>query len=969
MTINIAEFEAVLPDAEVIRTAAGAFKDTVGSINTTATVTASTWTRLEGGVYDVPGKEQVFSAFVPVLTASGDLVENAATVHTATTAYAEAVDALKVRLEGVKADTASFYREVDGRPQDEWDDDEGLVEKELAIIGALDQLFADLQAAQRDCANAISGIYGGPSYVQTTEEGVTANQVAYGYSSDQLDAAAAAGDIPWGKPTEWDKPWYRDVGDSIASFGKGLWSGVTGTVTGLGNMVGLNGAEAFKQTWAGIGKLAVNVAIVTSPVLQMSLRATGNGDVADRAGEELLAVGKAAIHWDEWQSDPAYAAGATTFDLAAILMTAGAGATAKVGSVAGKIGTIGGKAGTVVKVTGIGKVAVGTVKATDFIQGVKVSTITITADVGRTVIAKVDDVYRAGTAGVGNTVRNGVAVMNDAGDRIVNALSPQPVLAGAGGVPTRPGALLNAVETHAGSQGGGSGAGQAPTGRGSGSGSTLGSSASSSSPNLSEEIRRRNEGRFGQTVDEQPTPVRTNIDPAPDERTGAAETSRSSTPEAPERTQPEAPDGTGTSAATPGTADAPDQAGMAGRSAGAAIPDRPEAPERTRDRSDGTDEKNIGNAGWAPENSDIPSKTGGEQRESAAVEAPEGPSAGRDKMADGENPSDTNPRSMHDEDQTGSDNEPAGNNTAGTAGDHPTSEPVPVRDDVDESTSHSTLSETWDNSSPKVEFDEAGNPVKLIFSDGEHRVAFSNDHLGNGARDIMEHIVPALERHGRDMEWLKDIVKREASESLSVADMQALFDVRRSIPDLTGDSVMQKVLNHSSGDFVLSNVPDWRGTVLGFVTDGADARELLTPSEIFRALRLDYENTGFRNDDSLPVRAIRFSSTNAFEALIPDESLVQNLQRNGVDVPQEILAERPPASREGDSYPNTGHGFTASAFDRKPIMVEYKASDPMKMRKGAEMWELTGDRVPVLVGIFDGANWRRIDINAPTASS
>lgn len=548
MTINIAEFEAVLPDAEAIRTAAGAFKDTVGSINTTATVTAFTWARLQGGVYDVPGKEQVFSAFLPVLTASGDLVESTATVHTATTAYADAVDALEVRLQGVKADAASFYSEVDGRPQDEWDDDEGLVEKELAIIGALDQLYADLQAAQRDCANAISGIYGGPSYVQTTEEGPAAHQVAYGYSKDQLDAAAAAGDVPWGKPTEWDKPWYRDVGDGIASFGKGLWSGVTGTVTGLGNMVGLNGSEAFEQTWAGIGKLAVNVAIVTSPLAQVALRASGNGDVVDRAGEELLAVGKAAIHWDEWQSDPAYAAGATTFDLATILLTAGAGATAKVGSVAGKVATIGGKAGTVVRVTGIGKVAVGTVKATDFVQGVKVSTITVTADVGRTVIAKVDDVYRAGTAGVGNTVRHGVAVLNDAGDRFVNALSPQSALAGAGGVSTRPGTLLNAVETHTGSRGG---AGSS-TGAPSGTGSPGSSSSGTSSSNRAEEFRRLNEGRYGQTVDQQPVPVRTDAGPMPDAATGtgAAEAGRSSSPGLSARPQAEGAAGTTTPMAT-----------------------------------------------------------------------------------------------------------------------------------------------------------------------------------------------------------------------------------------------------------------------------------------------------------------------------------------------------------------------------------------------------------------------------------
>lgn len=568
MTINIAEFEAVLPDAEAIRSATDSFRGTVSSINTTATTTASTWARLQGGVYDVPGKERVFSAFVPVTTAAEDLVDNTETLHAATFAYADAVDALKARLEGVKADAAAFYSEVDGRPQDEWDDDEGLVEKELAIIGALDQLYADLQAAQRDCANAISGMYGGPSYVETTEGGAAAGQVAYGYSKEQLDAAAVAGDIPWGKPTEWDKPWYRDVGDGIASFGKGLWSGVTGTVTGLANMVGINGAEAFKQTWVGIGKLAVNVAIVTTPFAQVALRASGNGDVVDRAGAELLAVGKAAVHWDEWQSDPAYAAGATTFDLATILLTAGAGAAVKGSSVAGKVATVGGTAGKVVKVTGVGRVAVGTVRATDFVQGVKVSTITVTANAGRTAIGKVDDLYRAGATRVGDTVRNGVAVMDNTADRIVNAVSPQPAFAG--GAASRPGAMLNAVETHTGSRGGGSGgrttggSGEVPSGRGS-SGGASGSGSSSLDPARSgaarqEEFRRQNAGRYGETVEQQPaTSGRTAEQPATHGRTAAEQ------PGTPVRTA--------------------EQGGGAGRSSAAATPDRAAVREGTSNSS------------------------------------------------------------------------------------------------------------------------------------------------------------------------------------------------------------------------------------------------------------------------------------------------------------------------------------------------------------------------------------------------
>ncbi|WP_188668777.1 DNA/RNA non-specific endonuclease [Tersicoccus solisilvae] len=384
MSYDIAAFEKNLPDPEVIRTAGTALKAKAGSFSSKASSTSSSWAKLQGkGVYSAPGDDVVFSAFGPVTSAASDLVTDVGSVKTATDGFADEVETIKTKLSGIKADAASFESEVGGRSRDDWDDDEGLVKKEQDIIHGLNGLYADLQAAQMTCANSINAIYGGPTYVMVTQDGPKAGQIAYGYTNEQLDAASNEGNIPWGKPTEWDKPWYKDAWDGVCSFGKGVWSGVTGTVKGLWNMVNVTDMDTFKATWTGLGKLALNVAIVSSPVAQVAMRATGHGDVVDKAGQELLAVGKAAIHWDDWKRDPAYAAGATTFDLATILLTAGGGAVAKTGSVAGKIAEIsnaGGKVGTVLNATKISSLANVTIKGVDLVSMLKIKGITIATD-------------------------------------------------------------------------------------------------------------------------------------------------------------------------------------------------------------------------------------------------------------------------------------------------------------------------------------------------------------------------------------------------------------------------------------------------------------------------------------------------------------------------------------------------------------------------------------------------------------
>lgn len=385
---NPSEFPP-LPDAEVLEQHAGKLRTKAEGIQSAASESHSIW-QGTATAYKGPGDWQVHSAFNRVLTEADTVLEDSNSVADAIDTYAEWAREAKRRYDALYSDWLSVRARI-ADEGDDWRKNEDLVNDDNQILKDANVLVEDHMAAERACASAISGLFGGPSYVVTTEDGPGAKQVAYGYTSEQLDAATAEGHIPWGEPTEWDKPWYRDAWDGVVSFGKGVWSGITGTVTGLWNMVNFTDMDTFSATWKGIGQLALDVAIVASPVAQVALRATGNGRIADEAGERLVAVGKAAIHWDDWKRDPAYAAGATTFDLASILLTAGGGAVAKTGSVASavtRIGQTGSKIGSVVNVSGLSRMAGLTTKVLDLGSSLKVNTINFATDSARVTLGR-----------------------------------------------------------------------------------------------------------------------------------------------------------------------------------------------------------------------------------------------------------------------------------------------------------------------------------------------------------------------------------------------------------------------------------------------------------------------------------------------------------------------------------------------------------------------------------------------------
>ncbi|WP_026817932.1 hypothetical protein [Arthrobacter castelli] len=383
MGFNPSNFPPIA-DAERLRTQADKFKTGADKVEDLATDSYTAWSKMPS-VYEAPEASIVYGAFGPVKTSGQDLADDAATVKAAIDTYAGEAENIKTRYDALMV----RYRDVEAQKasDDEWQEDEELVKEDNDILSDANALMADYMAAQRTCANKISGIYGGTTYVPTTQEGADPGEKQFGFTGEQLDAAAGEGKLPWGEPSEYDAPWWEDGLNMVGSFFKGVWSGVTGTATGLWNMVNFTDWETFSTTWKGIGTLAVDAAIVSNPALAMTVGA----ERRQQAGQRLLAVGKSAIHWDEWQEDPAYAAGASTFDLATILLTAGAGAVTKTGSVASKISTVAGagsKAGTALKVTGLGAAARTTVKVSDLATDLKIKSL----DLGTSVTQKLGNV-------------------------------------------------------------------------------------------------------------------------------------------------------------------------------------------------------------------------------------------------------------------------------------------------------------------------------------------------------------------------------------------------------------------------------------------------------------------------------------------------------------------------------------------------------------------------------------------------
>jgi hypothetical protein len=317
-------------DLDAVATAGATLERTGRDFAGTGADVNATWQGLSA-FYEAPESGQLLAATVPVQTTASAVGSDVTAVGAALSTYADEVRPIKAQLESLRSRAVAFLASIEG--DDDWNEDGAKVDEHNQLLSAVNAAVAAWMDAQRRCANTIVALYGGIQYVADNGDGtIEANE--FGYSKELLDGATAGDEgVPWGKPEEEDKPWYEDAFNAVVSFGKGLVvDGLWGTITGLGNLVGFGGWDAFKASWAGLGKLA----LALSPGYRLIEATIGTpGPSNDELNQTLIDTGKALIAYDTWDDDPARAAGAATFNIvSAIVGTKGAGGAIRGGTAA-----------------------------------------------------------------------------------------------------------------------------------------------------------------------------------------------------------------------------------------------------------------------------------------------------------------------------------------------------------------------------------------------------------------------------------------------------------------------------------------------------------------------------------------------------------------------------------------------------------------------------------------------------------
>lgn len=234
-------------------------------------------------------------------------------------------------------------------------------------------------------------------------------------------------------------------------------------------------------------------------------------------------------------------------------------------------------------------------------------------------------------------------------------------------------------------------------------------------------------------------------------------------------------------------------------------------------------------------------------------------------------------------------------------------------------------------------------------SDGSsHQTSFAPEQLGDNQR-----VSDALERNGVSRDDFIDLVNRPI-DSLSPEERDLITAVRDDLPAPGIDTVMQKVIPpgefDADGIFKPGGADNYLGGAYapdgmrGAVTIADDTAHLGTPGMIHDGLRLDYDKSAFTPNDA-NAHVIRFQTDPA--------------SSGSYDVPRHSSMGGS-GDYDGWGDPFTGNGFTKAGDD---VVPEYGAND-IRMREGAEMWEILDDGTQRLVAVLqrdaDGnASWLR----------
>lgn len=197
------------------------------------------WKSLEGP-YQAPEVDELLTKINPVASKGDTYRDSAKTAADALIAFADEAERLKGKLVDLRGQAFDFVNSI--ADDDDWRKDEKKVEAHEDIRTGVTDAVKQYNDAEIECANKITALFGGTTFVPTGEKGGQ----EYGIGNVSDDAA-----MPWGAPQEVDTwyDWAFDVGRASGDFFVSIGEDAAGAA-GLYTEDGGWGASSLGE-WGG----------------------------------------------------------------------------------------------------------------------------------------------------------------------------------------------------------------------------------------------------------------------------------------------------------------------------------------------------------------------------------------------------------------------------------------------------------------------------------------------------------------------------------------------------------------------------------------------------------------------------------------------------------------------------------------------------------------------------------------------
>ncbi|NKY99689.1 DNA/RNA non-specific endonuclease [Nocardiopsis alborubida] len=346
-----------LTNLVMLESAADSLKEDGESIAGRAHDIRSSWSGLQG-LYQAPEAETLFAVLDPVPDDGESVESDLSAVSGALNSFAERARELRSEMVALKTRAHVFLAGIEG--DDDWDEGGPLggenpkVAEHNELLNEVTRIQTDYMEAERDCANAITALFGGPVFVPVNADGSdqpSGNEIGYGLSEPPVDMPA-----DWGSPQGTDHHWYVDVTHSFGDWTTGAAVDLAGA-TGLHyegqwgvpvifgplaanpwtNPQGTANAQNYGQdTFMGLMYLSGFYTGEAPPRIEAERELfrgsfaweldgwtvpSSTGEWWDNAGPYWTEVVEGVLRLDEWEERPGYA-------ITQIALDAGAGAGA-----------------------------------------------------------------------------------------------------------------------------------------------------------------------------------------------------------------------------------------------------------------------------------------------------------------------------------------------------------------------------------------------------------------------------------------------------------------------------------------------------------------------------------------------------------------------------------------------------------------------------------------------------------------